>query len=252
MIRRPPTIISLGDEELQYHLHRIFLRTLSADFDNLYLEDPDNEDQGQHGDTRPDSSPPSSAPSPSGSQEEVIVNPNRDEPRGSSCIGNHSEPSLFVMAPTSPSEKSLSLTVAKSAHPTVDTSEDSITPRPGSDLLPYTQNQDQDQDQQQQQPRRKVTWAALPHDHQNMKGTIRHPLGNEENENCPQSLCQDVWITTNDAEHSRLPTSQVSRESPAALPEMTIDIVPPPRDLILASTRFDEVGVVTIAVAVDT
>ncbi|KAJ5267000.1 hypothetical protein N7478_009808 [Penicillium angulare] len=241
MIRRPPTIITLGDEELQYHLHRIFLRTLSADFDHLCLDDHDNEYQGHTGDTRPDSSPPSSTPSPSDSEQEVNVNPNRDEPRGSSCIGNRSEPSLFVMAPTSPSEKSVSLIVAKSAHPTVDTSKDSITPRLASCLLPYSQDQEQEQ-----QPRRRVTWAALPHDHQKVKGTIRHPLGNEENR--PQSLCPDAWTTTNDAEHSRLPTSQISRESPAALPEMTIDIVPPPRDLILVSTRFDEVGVATVTV----
>ena len=58
MIRRPPTIISLGDEELQYHLHRIFLRTLSMDFDHLHLEDQHDQDQGHQGDTQPDLSLP--------------------------------------------------------------------------------------------------------------------------------------------------------------------------------------------------
>ncbi|KAJ5692819.1 hypothetical protein N7462_002242 [Penicillium macrosclerotiorum] len=41
MIRRPPTIIALGEEDLQAHLHRMFLRTLPENLDRLHLDDPD-------------------------------------------------------------------------------------------------------------------------------------------------------------------------------------------------------------------
>lgn len=40
MIRRPATIISLGDEEVQCFLQHLLLRTLPVDFDQLRLGDP--------------------------------------------------------------------------------------------------------------------------------------------------------------------------------------------------------------------
>lgn len=65
MIRRPATIISLGDYEVQCLLRQIFLRTLPVDFDQLCLED---RNQSYGGDTLNDSSAARSTPFDSGSE----------------------------------------------------------------------------------------------------------------------------------------------------------------------------------------
>lgn len=97
MIRRPPSIISLGDEELQYHLHRIYLRSLSTDLDRLDLDDLLN---------------PGSADD---SEEDAGVKQNREEVRGSPCVGTRSVPGVIT---TSPVEES----AVTESHQTVDTS----------------------------------------------------------------------------------------------------------------------------------
>jgi hypothetical protein len=84
MIRRPPTIISLNDEELQCHLQHAFLRTLPADFNQLHLEDRGQSDDGH---TLVDSSPGDGyASSESDSDFDFTTLP--DSTGGSSCIGN--------------------------------------------------------------------------------------------------------------------------------------------------------------------
>lgn len=53
MTRRPPSLIALGDAELQPFLQRRFLQSLVLDFNNLHLndlEDPNYRDAGGHDD----------------------------------------------------------------------------------------------------------------------------------------------------------------------------------------------------------
>lgn len=53
MARRPPSVIALGDAELQAYLQSIFLRSLAVDVDNLRLNDLDDQscsnDNSDHG-----------------------------------------------------------------------------------------------------------------------------------------------------------------------------------------------------------
>lgn len=103
-MRRPPSIILLGDEELQYHLHRIYLRSLSTDLDRLHLEDPDRK---YDEDDLLDSS------SAGDSEEDTDVEQTRKEVRGSPCVGTRSVPGVT----TSPVEES----ALTESHQTVDT-----------------------------------------------------------------------------------------------------------------------------------
>lgn len=83
MIRRPPTIISLNDEELQCHLQRAFLRTLPADFNQLHLEDRGQSDDGH---TVADSSSGDVCASDPDGEFDFTTMP--DSTGDSSCIGN--------------------------------------------------------------------------------------------------------------------------------------------------------------------
>lgn len=47
MLRRPPTIISLTENDLQFHLERIFARSNPPNIDELSLEDADQNDAEQ-------------------------------------------------------------------------------------------------------------------------------------------------------------------------------------------------------------
>jgi len=84
MIRRPPTNISLNDEELKCHLQRAFLRTLPADFNRMHLEDTGQSDDGH---TLPVSSPEDGCAS-SDSDGEFDFTTMPDSTGASSCIGN--------------------------------------------------------------------------------------------------------------------------------------------------------------------
>lgn len=85
MLRRPPSWISLTDEEIQLHLQRIFLRTL-PDLGRLHLDDRDQTD----GDKPIDPSSESSASDESGEPGEGHdLNPARAPARESSCLGHH-------------------------------------------------------------------------------------------------------------------------------------------------------------------
>ncbi|KAJ5539804.1 hypothetical protein N7513_008136 [Penicillium frequentans] len=220
MIRRPPSIISLGDEELQYHLHRIYLRSLSTDLDRLHLDDPD---QKYDGDDLLDSS------FADNSEEDTDIIQNREEVRGSPCVGTRSVPGVITTIPVEES-------ALTESHQTVDTIK-----VPAARLRSSLPSQ---------KPRLIITGTAL---YDQGKSTIHHSSGKEENY-LRNSL--HAWSTTENDEHSRLPTVQVSRESPAALPEMVSKTVPL-RGLSLASTtRSDEAGLAnstaSTAIAVDT
>ncbi|KAJ5132512.1 hypothetical protein N7448_006670 [Penicillium atrosanguineum] len=88
MIRRPPTVIALNDEELQCHLQRAFLRTLPADFNQLHLEDRGQSDDGHA--FASSLSEDSGASSDSNGEVDFTTMP--DSTGGSSCIGHDSSP----------------------------------------------------------------------------------------------------------------------------------------------------------------
>ncbi|KAJ5643668.1 uncharacterized protein N7484_006175 [Penicillium longicatenatum] len=144
MIRRPPSIIALGDEELQYHLHRTYLRSLSTDLDRLHLDDPDRDYDGD------DLFGLSSADD---SEEDADVKQNR-KVRGS-CVRARSVQGVIT---TSLEESALT----ESAHQTVDTINVPAA-RLGSSLL-WTRQL-------------KTTETAL----QDQGQSTIHPSGKEEN-----------------------------------------------------------------------
>ncbi|KAJ5648188.1 hypothetical protein N7490_004560 [Penicillium lividum] len=109
MIRRPPSIIFLGDEELRYYLRRTFLRSLSIDFGRLNLNDQDR-NYGYERDNLFD--PSSSGESSDDSDEDVDAKQSRVVQ--SSSVGTRSAPGVI----TSPVEESA---LTESAHQTVDT-----------------------------------------------------------------------------------------------------------------------------------
>lgn len=104
MIRRPPTVISLNDEELQCHLQRAFLRTLPADFNELHLGDWGQSEDGHT--FAGSSSGDSCASSDSDGEFDFTTMPYSTG--GSSCLGNNSSsaethsltaPNAFSVAP---------------------------------------------------------------------------------------------------------------------------------------------------------
>ncbi|KAJ5924721.1 hypothetical protein N7466_008908 [Penicillium verhagenii] len=216
MIRCPPSIIWLGDEELQYHLHRIFLRSLSTDLDRLHLSD---QDPSYGRDTQFDSL--SSAAPSEDSEENGDVQPTR-EAQGSSCVKTRSVPDDSIT--TSPEEESASKST--SIHHKVGTFKAPIRRLGSSCSSRSSQNHEH----------LKGLWAALP---DQGKSTMDRLYGLEENY---RRSPLHTWATSSKDEHSRLPTSQVSRKPPATIPEMTLN-ASPPRGLTLASTtRSDEAG----------
>ncbi|KAJ5918840.1 hypothetical protein N7454_009984 [Penicillium verhagenii] len=214
MIRCPPSIIWLGDEELQHHLHRTFLRSLSTDLDRLHL----SEDRSYERDTQFDSL--SSAAPSEDSEENGDAQPTR-EVQGSSCVRTRSVPDDSIT--TSPGEESASK--SESIHHKVGTVKVPIRRLRSSCSSRSSQNHEH----------LKGLWAALP---DQGKSTMDRFLAQKTTDEVPLH----TWATSQKDEHSRLPTSQVSRKPPATIPEMTLN-ASPPRGLTLASTtRSDEAG----------
>lgn len=117
MIRRPATIISLGDYEVQCLLRQIFLRTLPADFDKLRL------DERYGGDSVNDSSDDRSASFESAS--EFDFNSMRDSFPASSCVEN--SPRIQGNTAAMASTASPAAAMIASLHRTIDPSEASAT-----------------------------------------------------------------------------------------------------------------------------
>lgn len=114
MIRRSPTIISLGDEEIQCHLQRIVLRTLPADFDQLRLDD---QDPSYSGDTIFDSTSDGRGSSQSDGDFDPDTLP--DSTRRSSCVEHHTAPtgSLSLAAPISLSASTMTASLHRAPGP---------------------------------------------------------------------------------------------------------------------------------------
>lgn len=128
MLRRPATIISPGDYEVQCLLRQIYLRTLPAELNQLRLDDPT---QSYGGDTLNDSSDDRSASQDSGS--EFDFDSMLDSIPASSCIGNSpriqgiSAPMASTAQPAAPVTASLHRTIDSSATPSPQIS--TILPR---------------------------------------------------------------------------------------------------------------------------
>lgn len=124
MIRRPATIISLGDEEVQCFLRHLFLRTLPVDFAQLHLGDP-NESYG--GDTLDDFSSDGPGVS-SDSDGEFDHHALPVSVPGSSCARNSAD-SQGLVASTAPTALPAPVT-AISLHRTTDPNEFSAITAP--------------------------------------------------------------------------------------------------------------------------
>lgn len=118
MIRRPATIISLGDEEIQCFLRLLVLRTLPVDFDQLHLEDP-NESYG--GDTLDDFSSDGPGVS-SDSDDEFDHHALPVSVPGSSCVRNSAGSQGLVASTALPAP-----VTATSLHRTTNSNEFSAT-----------------------------------------------------------------------------------------------------------------------------
>lgn len=114
MIRRRPTFITVGEEDIQHVMDSTFLTSFSKDFEKLNLED---QGKGANGSPALDHSPSNSTASSSGSDEDGNVNANRGQAPGSFCTGNQftAPTDGLVMGPTNPMRNPPSMT-AQSAH----------------------------------------------------------------------------------------------------------------------------------------
>lgn len=129
MIRRPATIISLGDYEVQCLLQQIFLRTLPADLNQLCLDDL-NHSYG--GDTLTGSSDGRSASSDAGSEFDFD---SMLDSVPSSCVGNSPRIQTRTASLASTAQPAAAMTA--SLHQAIDSNEASATTSPRvSTILP--------------------------------------------------------------------------------------------------------------------
>lgn len=179
MIRRPPTLISLGDEEVQHLLQRIFIHTLPGVFDQLQLDDPD-----QSYDDATFFDPSSSSHSSSGGAEKKMssnkIHDHAQTPSNTKC---QSSSTLHTADPNSSAVRSSSANVGFS-HQAMDTKNASLctattAPLPSSALSrPRTSPP-------HERPPRKVAWATLPHDLQRHDSEICRPDRERQVGPCP-------------------------------------------------------------------
>ncbi|KAJ5609167.1 hypothetical protein N7528_009734 [Penicillium herquei] len=209
MIRFPPTMITLGEEEVLAALeaidrNRAAKRKTRNNRNNVDVKDEAKAEPGYD----PNASSSEALPSSLGEdrnikpEHENIKTERDDEAHGSSYAENPSTGRTFVMDP-SPVGENPSLTT-ESAHPTVDTFNDSAAARDSSIVARKPNGEYQ------------YYWdepAWSPAAGYSQKNDMRHSPGNEENYR-PQNPSLAAWAPTNDAEHSRLPTDQVSRKPP--------------------------------------
>ncbi|KAJ5467674.1 hypothetical protein N7475_005426 [Penicillium sp. IBT 31633x] len=86
MIRRPPTVIALEEQDLESHFQRLYLRhTLTVDFEQLRLDEDES-----FGDFQTDQSPMNSCISSNPS--DVDIDTTDPGQGGSSCFGHKSSP----------------------------------------------------------------------------------------------------------------------------------------------------------------
>ncbi|OOQ81540.1 hypothetical protein PEBR_42561 [Penicillium brasilianum] len=249
MLRRPPTVISLTENDLQFHLPRIFARSLPVNIDQLSLEDTDEKCPGQD--------PPFGEQRSSNDDSTSQLNPHRPLHRaneGSSCMTRASltearTHSAALPAPTMNGSTHRTI-VDPNGAPTIA----ATTAQLISSNLPQTRaSRLREPSPSPSHPRTELTIPPQefldPHilpSPDRKKGRSAVPNGPPA-ENRPRSHSQDAWTTLNKHE-SRVSAAQSFRLPPGACPELTIDLVPQ-RDPALASTESYEAGLVATKVS---
>ncbi|KAJ5492949.1 hypothetical protein N7539_001695 [Penicillium diatomitis] len=82
MIRRPPTVISLTEDDVNFHMQRIFARSstaIAADIGRLDLEDPDKSADAMHQDQPNQTPSPESGTKPQGRDTQPSQGPRSDK-----------------------------------------------------------------------------------------------------------------------------------------------------------------------------
>ncbi|KAJ5290178.1 NADP-dependent alcohol dehydrogenase 6 [Penicillium atrosanguineum] len=226
MIRRPPTVIALNDEELQCHLQRAFLRTLPADFNQLHLEDRGQSDDGHA--FASSLSEDSGASSDSNGEVDFTTMP--DSTGGSSCIGHDSSPGGM----RSLTARNAFLVAAMTA---------SLHQPPEPNRSPATRNQISTLFPQYRTWRSRESLGAktaLKTPQRELKLYSMGPQEMKKPENCRHAEAEALGY---DARHS---ASQEFRLSPDSCSELTISSVPL-RGLSLASTESYEAALADTA-----
>ncbi|KAJ5577647.1 uncharacterized protein N7459_006611 [Penicillium hispanicum] len=248
MIRRPPTMISLGDEELERHLQRIYLHTLPNELSQLHLDD---QDQNYNDDTL---FGPSDSCSSSNEAEKIFgLSTIRHPAQGSSCTGH--QPSSTQAAALKNSTARPTSTNTELVHQPVDTNNAPATTAAATATTPQMSAalSRRRTSPPRERSTRKVTWATLPQHlemketrdlwhRQRKKGLFISILEGEQND-LRESSPQDVWATrtTKVNDDMRIPTAQNPCLPPdAIMPNITISSVPL-GDLALASTQSYEI-----------
>ncbi|KAJ6004905.1 hypothetical protein N7540_012704 [Penicillium herquei] len=197
MIRFPPTMITLGDEEVLAALDAINQRRLAKKRNDLDVKD-EAKAEPDHDPTASNSTAPPNTSGGNGDlkpEHDNIKAERDDEAHGSSYAGNHSTGRTFVMDPSPMGENPFLKT--ESAHPTVDTFNDSAAARDSSIVARKPNGEYQ---YWWDEP----AWSPAP-------GYQKE--NNEMQNNRPPNPSLAAWAPTN-AEHSWLRTDQVSREPP--------------------------------------
>ncbi|KAJ5736078.1 uncharacterized protein N7483_001203 [Penicillium malachiteum] len=203
MIRFPPTMIMLGEEEVLAALAAIDQRRLANNRNDLDVKDEAKAEPGYDRTASNSTAPPNSSGGDGciKTEHDNIKTERDDEAHGSSYAANHSTGRTFVMDP-SPMGENPSLTT-ELAHLTVDTVNDSATARDSSTVARKPNGEYQ---YWWDEP----AWSPAA-GYQKENNDMRHSPGNEENYRPPNPSLA-AWAPTN-AEHSwLLRTDQVSRE----------------------------------------
>ncbi|CEJ56105.1 hypothetical protein PMG11_02328 [Penicillium brasilianum] len=240
MLRRPPTVISLTENDLQFHLPRIFARSLPVNIDQLSLEDTDEKCVDQD--------PPFGDQRSSNDDSTSQLNPHRPLHRaneGSSCMTRASLTEARTHSAALPASTMNGSTHRTIVDPNGAPTIAATTAQLISSNLPQTRASRLREPSPSLSPSHPRTELTIPP--QEFLDPHILPSPDRKKENRPRSHSQDAWTTLNKHE-SRVSAAQSFRLPPSASPELTIDLVPQ-RDPALASTESYEAGLAATKVS---
>ncbi|GLI72843.1 hypothetical protein PoHVEF18_001027 [Penicillium ochrochloron] len=241
MLRRPPNIISLTEDDLQFHLQRIFARSLPVNIDQLSLAETDlnhaeQEDPNPTTTTSEKQQPPNDT-NPTGRLDQHC--PLHGSTSGPSCMTRSSS----TAARTPPATLPASIMNGSTHRTIVDPTRAAIPAATTAQLISSNLPQTRASRLREPSPTHARTELTIPPQEFLNRHILPSPDGKKENRR--HSHPQDT-LTTLNKDESRLSNSSQSSDLspsavPSALPDLTINLVPQ-RDLALAPEESYEAG----------
>ncbi|KAJ5891035.1 uncharacterized protein N7473_007263 [Penicillium subrubescens] len=243
MLRRPPTIISLTEDDLQFHLQRISARSLPVNIDELSLAETDQnyaEQEDPNPTTTTSEKQPPNDTNSTGRLDQLCT-----------LHGSTSGPSCMISTAARTHPATLpALMMNGSTHRTiVDPTRAPIPAATTAQLISSNLPQTRASRLRERSPSHARPELTIPPQEFLNHHILPSPNGKKENHR--HSHPQDA-LTTLKKDESRLSTSQSSQLSPSAapsaLPDLTINLVPQ-RDLALAPEESYEAGLANTEVS---